>query len=142
MVPAPNDNIVSLVITVRLVAGNSPGFELAADDASGGGPGSLRFSCSGIGHSNEGLLKEILGKIIASYPTQPIRLCLQGQSIVPDALCGAAPTANLVAVAAAAVAAPQPKAAKKAAAKTKTKTKTKATAKTKKAKGPKSTKGK
>jgi len=50
-------------------------------------PGTEPFNCSGPGDVNEDLLKDILRKIITSYPMNPISLCVSGSEIVADAQC-------------------------------------------------------
>jgi hypothetical protein len=125
MASQPNAKIATVVLTIRMTAGNSAGFEMRADEATTGGPGSLRFGASGIGHSNEGLVKEVLQKLIDAFPERPITLCLDGASIRPDAFCAKAPVlTESTAGGMVATAAPKPKATKKATGKTKTKTKT------------------
>ena len=68
----------------------TPLFNILADDHATS-PGNQSFSCDGLGDNNQELLKDILNKIIASYPTKPIRLCLSGSEIVPDAQSAAVP---------------------------------------------------
>jgi hypothetical protein len=103
--PTLNNGIMKLRIKVTLTG--TPDFDIAAGDK----PSPLGFNCSG-GQSlaDQALLKEVLGKIIASYPHNPISLCIDGTGIVQGSLC-----AGGSAVAAPAAAAPKKAAPKKAA---------------------------
>lgn len=90
-----NNGIVNLTITVTLQDTGAeqpltPLFNILADDHATS-PGNQSFSCDGLGDNNQELLKDILNKIIASYPTKPIRLCLSGSEIVPDVQSAAVP---------------------------------------------------
>src|SRR5262245_34193211 len=87
MMVQTNEKIVTVVLTVRLTAGNSPGFETQAGDSATGGPGSLPFMSSGVGEANATLLREVLQKLLDAYPKKPISLCLAGRVIGPDELC-------------------------------------------------------
>ncbi|MFI5458228.1 MAG: hypothetical protein ACHRXM_22590 [Isosphaerales bacterium] len=111
-----NNGIVNLTISVTLKDTGAqepltPLFSILADDH-GATPGTQGFNCNGIGDNNEELLKDILRKIIASYPMKPISLCISGSVIVADAECAGG---RGIAAPAAAAAALMPAAPKKAA---------------------------
>jgi hypothetical protein len=77
--------IIDLSISVTLR--DTPVFNIQAggDPAA---PGLLPLVANGFGNVNAPLLREILGKLIASYPNKPINLCVEGMVIVPDDQCG------------------------------------------------------
>jgi hypothetical protein len=90
-----NDGIVNLLISVTLQDTTSPKpltplFTVFADSQPTA-PNQQSFSCSGLGDNDQDLLKDILRKIINSYPTSPISLCVSGADILPDAQCVVAP---------------------------------------------------
>jgi hypothetical protein len=88
-----NDGIIALAITVSLR--DNPVFSVqAGDDAVQ--PGQLPLFCNGFGNINADLFKEILGKIIASYPNSPISLCVEGSTIIPKANCAPSPVSRSV----------------------------------------------
>jgi hypothetical protein len=98
MIMPKNNGIVNLLITVTLQDTTSPQpltplFTVLADSQQTA-PGRQGFSCDGRGDNNQELLKDILRKIIESYPMKPIGLCIVGAEIVADASCVAAPTAQ------------------------------------------------
>jgi hypothetical protein len=86
--PAPrNIGVVNLTISVTLrdTAAAQPLTPLFSIVAAAGDPdhaGTPLFQCNGRGDENADLLKEILRKILASYPMKPISLCLNGSEIV------------------------------------------------------------
>jgi hypothetical protein len=86
--PVQNNNIVDLVITVTLQT--NPVFNVQAGDGVTQ-PGLLPYGCNGFGQVNADLLKEILGKIITAYPSEPISLCIRDPKadpvIIRDAQC-------------------------------------------------------
>jgi hypothetical protein len=99
--PAPNNRIMTLRIQVTLTG--SPSFTIDAGEQ----PGQLDFNGEGgQGVEDQALLKEVLAKIMVSYPHHPITLCLDGNDIVPGSLC---PGGTPAAVPPAAVAPPAPK---------------------------------
>jgi hypothetical protein len=84
--PTANNGIMRLVIKVTLTG--DPSFDVQAGDKPL--PATLDFFCNGgQGNADSSFLKEILGKIITSYPNNPISLCIDDPAIVPGALCGA-----------------------------------------------------
>jgi len=85
--PETNNKIVDLVITVTLQ--KNPVFNVQAGD-SVTQPGLLPFGCNGFGQLNADLLKQILGKIIAAYPSQPISLCINDPQTAGDILLDSA----------------------------------------------------
>jgi competence ComEA-like helix-hairpin-helix protein len=89
MIMPENKGIVKLVITVTFKP-LSPIFEIVADpkDTTSGPP---HFSCNGRGDNNQDLLKDILRKIIESYPKKEISLCTDGNEIVLANQRGPAP---------------------------------------------------
>ena len=90
-----NNGIVglSIKITLRNPASQqplTPVFSVRVDDATAG-PGVLRFACNGFGDVNADLLKEILQKVIESYPLKPISLYVSGGQILSEAQGSPAP---------------------------------------------------
>jgi hypothetical protein len=86
-----NNGIVNLTINVTLRDTTAkqpldPVFGIWAAEGAAI-PGTQPFNCNGFGDVNAELLKEILQKIIASYPIKPISLCLRDSVIVPDTQC-------------------------------------------------------
>ena len=84
--PVKNDSITCLVIKVTLT-GPTPSFDVQAGGTPTD-PGLLPYFCNGSKDADDAtFFKEILGKIIASYPSKPISLCLDDPVILPDARC-------------------------------------------------------
>jgi hypothetical protein len=82
-----NDKIIFLSINVTL--GKNSGFNVQAGD-SATSPGLLPYGCNGFGQINADLFKQILGKIIAAYPSQPISLCINDPKTAGDILLDSA----------------------------------------------------
>jgi len=106
-----NNGIVNLTIIVTLRDTTAqqpldPVFNILAADGAAK-PGTQPFNCNGFGDVNADLLKNILQKIITSYPMKPISLCLSGSEIVPDAQCAGGRAVAATAVAALTAAAPK-----------------------------------
>jgi hypothetical protein len=88
--PATINSIACLVIKVTLT-GPTPSFDVQAG-VTPTDPGQLPYFCNGSKFDEDAaFFREILEKIIASYPANPISFCIEDPVILPDTRC-AAPT--------------------------------------------------
>ncbi len=77
----------SFHIFVRL--GNTPQFQIAADERVGVNPSEMKYRTKGIDTEKLDVLRDFVAAVMAGYPEESsIKLCVDGTKIVLRSACG------------------------------------------------------